>query len=431
MADLFGTTSSRRRRTVAMPDLEEMTQRSGNGILDLVKFAVEYNQATTRNKAIERTNKVNIMKEAATGITVQNSEDDIKAALDAITNMYKTDEALEPYGEAIGLSLKGTLHRRQGIDKVSRDLGTTRDQLKKVTDIVVTGENYAKAAKGAADILETLEKSYVDNVMYIDQQSGLGPRYNALVNEANDLFTVSSTADALDAIKYIEEKVDATSGALVKASGQGLQVGQPDVGIKYSGHFVGRGQIGKAAEQALEAKNWVLAQKYMTALMQDHQAKGMNLATGIRAIYPLIEDAKTSFERLYKEDEIEMHTSLVGMKELFGSVNLNEYISPEHIEVVFDMLSDDIKEIATEEEMLKGPGSYDTLDDYLEENQISLLKDLDSDALRNATSNLLKARAALSKVYEQSFGRPLRTKSAAAQSLEEILKGTWTIPGQE
>ena len=102
MADLFGTTSSRRRRTVAMPDLEEMTQRSGNGILDLVKFAVEYNQATTRNKAIERTNKVNIMKEAATGITVQNSEDDIQAALDAITNMYETDEALEPYGEAIG-----------------------------------------------------------------------------------------------------------------------------------------------------------------------------------------------------------------------------------------------------------------------------------------------------------------------------------------
>ena len=197
----------------------------------------------------------------------------------------------------------------------------------------------------------------------------------------------------------------------------------------FRGQPAARGQLAQAAESAMEAQNWVKAQKYMTALQADNEAKGMKLSSAVRAIYPFVEDTRDVLKSI--GEEAENYTSLPAMKELFGTTNINNYIAPQQIESVFEMVSDNIKDIATEEEWLYGPGSYDNLDAYLAENQEQLMKDLDTKGLKKVAQNLLRIRSALSKAYEEAYGRPLRTMSAAEVTLDQILRGTTVrIPGQ-
>ena len=50
MASVLGGRYYKSRSSLKMPDVDEMTAGSSGGLIDLVKFAFEYNQATTKNK---------------------------------------------------------------------------------------------------------------------------------------------------------------------------------------------------------------------------------------------------------------------------------------------------------------------------------------------------------------------------------------------
>ena len=152
---------------IPLPDLEDMTEGSDLGLLDFVKFGINYQQNLATAKNRDRNQSAAIMTRAAQGISINSSAEDIEDVMQFIESKAGDDIVKQDFAEATNQVVGSTLERRQGMDKFAQLMLTTKDELRAVQK---KGREGIYDVSAAQKIIDDLENNYLNNIRHIAGQ---------------------------------------------------------------------------------------------------------------------------------------------------------------------------------------------------------------------------------------------------------------------
>ena len=380
---------------IPLPDLDDMTEGTDLGLLDFVKFGINYQQNLATAKNRDRNQSAAIMTRAAQGISVNSSAEDIEGVIQFIESKAGDDIVKQDFAEATNQVVGSTLERRQGMDKFAQLMLTTKDELRAVQK---KGREGIYDVSAAQKIIDDLENNYLNNIRYVAGQTGLTTMLNNNLTEARDVYTALSLMDQLDAVDYTE--------GIVESIGIQLPEGTEDLPVTYLGEQIPREAMSKLAQSTYDANNFTQASKILGTMLADSQGRGMKLASDVKALNPYYDTAFAELKEVTEEVDSEYPVMPV-LKNLITNAKANMILSPQEMESSFDVLSQYIYDVAKDEEWFRPPESVADLDDYLSEYRESLINDLDNDNIGRAVKNLITVREGLARAYKEAYGKDL------------------------
>jgi len=382
---------------IPLPDLDNMTEGASSGILELANFAIKFNQNLAQEKNRERNQAAGIMTNAAQGITVNSSQEDIEGAIDFINSTAGDDVVKQDYAESTIQRLNSTLEQRTGMDNFISTMKVTKDKLR---DVTKKGREGIYDSSGALKIMEDLESNYLDNIRHASKQPGLATMYKNDLNEARDVYNALSLMEQLDAVKYVENETATLFMQLPKDT--------KDLPVKWQDRPVSREYLSQRAQAEFDANNFTKASKILGTMLVDSQGRGMKLASDVRALNPYYDTANAQLTAITKDGLVDSeYPVLPVINDLITNANSNMILSPQEMKSAFNTISQYIYDVAKDEEWVNPPESLADLDRYLGEYRESLLKDLDSDNLSKAVENILYVREGLARAYKEAYGEDL------------------------
>ena len=380
---------------IPLPDLDDMTEGTDLGLLDFVKFGINYQQNLATAKNRDRNQSAAIMTKAAQGISVNSSAEDIEDVMQFIETQAGDDPVKQDYAEATNQLIGSTLERRQGMDEFAQLMLGTKDELRAVQK---KGREGIYDVSAAQKIIDDLENNYLNNIRYVAGQTGLTTMLNNNLTEARDVYTALSLMDQLDAVDYTE--------GIVESIGIQLPEGTEDLPVTYLGEQIPREAMSKLAQSTYDANNFTQASKILGTMLADSQGRGMKLASDVKALNPYYDTAFAELKEVTEEGDSEYPVMPV-LKNLITNAKANMILSPQEMESSFDVLSQYIYDVAKDEEWFRPPESVADLDDYLSEYRESLINDLDNDNIGRAVKNLITVREGLARAYKEAYGKDL------------------------
>ena len=380
---------------IPLPDLEEMSAGGSSGILDLVGFAIKYQQNVAVAKNNDRSQAATIMSKASQGINVNSSVEDIQGAIDFITETAGDDVVQQDFAEATNQRLNSVLEQREGMDAFIESLQVTKNALR---DVTKKGREGTYDVSEARRIMDNIEKNYLDNVRHVSNQPGLTTMLNNQLTEAQDAHTAISLMDQLDAVKGVEGEVESLFIQLPDET--------KDLPVKWKGRDFHREELVGYAQDEFDANNFTGASKILGEMLVDSQGRGMKLSSDIKALSSYYDTAYQQLFKFNKEVDSEYPVMPV-IKKLISNSNANMILTPKEIESAFHVISKYIYDVARDEEWFDPPESVDNLDEYLSDYRESLLEDLDNKNLSNALANILLIRDGLARSYKEAYGKDL------------------------
>ena len=389
---------------IPLPDLDDMTEGSDLGLLDFVKFGINYQQNLATAKNRDRNQSAAIMTRAAQGISVNSSAEDIEDVMQFIESKAGDDIVKQDFAEATNQLVGSTLERRQGMDKFAQLMLTTKDELRAVQK---KGREGIYDVSAAQKIIDDLENNYLNNIRHIAGQTGLTTMLNNNLTEARDVYTAISLMDQLDAVDYTE--------GIVESLGIQLPEGTEDLTVKYLDRDFARKEMAEFAQSAYDANNYTKVSKILGLMLSDSQGRGMRLANDVKALNPYYDTAFAELSAITKEGQVDSEYPVMPvLKDLIKTARANMILSPKDMESAFDLLSQYIYDVSKDEETFEGwfgigdvPDSVSDLDRYLNENTDRLMRDLDSDNIGRAVKNLITVRRGIAKAYKEAYGKNL------------------------
>ena len=389
---------------IPLPDLDNMTEGASSGILELANFAIKFNQNLAQEKNRERSQAAGIMTNAAQGITVNSSQEDIEGAIDFINSTAGEDPVKQDYAESTNQRLKSVLEQRTGMDNFISTMKVTKDKLR---DVTKKGREGIYDSSGALKIMENLESNYLDNIRHASKQPGLATMYKNDLNEARDVYNAISLMEQLDAVKYVENETATLFMQLPKDT--------KDLPVKWQNQPVSRDYLSQLAQTEFDANNFTKASKILGTMLVDSQGRGMKLASDVRALNPYYDTANKQLTAISKDGLVDSEYPVIPViNDLISNANANMILSPQEIKSAFNTISQYIYDVAKDEETFEGvfwigdaPESIIDLDRYLNDNRERLLKELDSTNLSKAVENILYVREGLARAYKEAYGEDL------------------------
>ena len=380
---------------IPLPDLEEMSAGGSSGILDLVGFAIKYQQNVAVAKNNDRSQAATIMSKASQGINVNSSVEDIQGAIDFITETAGDDVVQQDFAEATNQRLNSVLEQREGMDAFIESLQVTKNALR---DVTKKGREGTYDVSEARKIMDNIEKNYLDNVRHVSNQPGLTTMLNNQLTEAQDAHTAISLMEQLDAVKGVEGEVESLYIQLPDET--------KDLPVKWKDRYFPREELAGYAQDEFDANNFTGASKILGEMLVDSQGRGMKLSSDIKALSSYYDTAYQQLFKFNKEVDSEYPVMPV-IKKLISNSNANMILTPKEIESAFHVISKYIYDVARDEEWFNPPESVDNLDEYLSDYRESLLEDLDNKNLSNALANILLIRDGLARSYKEAYGKDL------------------------